>query len=91
MPQGNETKNTKTHKANMEMFMNKVISTALFSARDAKEQRIRAKRSVDAISHPQGTGDIRRVETSWDRAAEGFRKQDPAGTKLAALVRAAKR
>ena len=71
--------------------MNKVISAALFTVRDAKEQRLRARRSVDAVRHLEDVADVRRIETSWDRAAEGFRKNDPAGSKLAAIIRTTKR
>jgi hypothetical protein len=63
--------------------MSKVILTALFSARDARKR-------VGAAHYSRDVVDVRRVETSWDRAAEGFRKQDPTGAKLAALVRASR-
>jgi hypothetical protein len=75
----------------MERIMNKVIAAALFTVRDAREQRIRARRSVDAVPHPEDVSDVRRIENSWDRAAKGFRAHDPGGTKVGALLRKARR
>lgn len=63
--------------------MNKLVRGALFSTRAAEEQRERARRRVDAVHLPEGVTDVRKTEAVWDRAAEGFRKHDPDGSKLA--------
>lgn len=65
--------------------MNKLIPGALFSKRDAKEQRIRmAERGLKTTGEPD---DCRDHVHAWDRAAEGFRKNDPTGRKLAELLK----
>ena len=71
----------------MQKLMNKLIPSALFSARDAKEQIIRdAKHSGRFPFH-----DVRKVDDDWDRVAEGFRKYDPAGRKMADLIHTPKK
>lgn len=65
--------------------MNKLVRGALYSTRAAEEQRERARRRVDAVHLPEGVTDVRKSEAAWDRAAEGFRKNDPDGSKLASL------
>jgi len=69
--------------------MNKLIPSALFSVRDAKEQRIRmVKRGEKPVGEPD---DCRGHTCDWDRAAEGLRKHDPTGRKLAKLLKSAKK
>ena len=66
------------------MAVNKLIREAHFSARSAREQRTRMRlRGEKLIGEPSDVRDTTRV---WDRAAEGFRKHDPDGRKLAKLL-----
>jgi len=67
--------------------MNKLIPGARYSEREAKEHWLRA-RIRGENSSPE---DLRRVENTWDRVAEGFRKADPRGTKLASLFWSARK
>jgi len=65
--------------------MNKLVPSALFSPRDAEEQRIRDLAS--GRRRAGEPGDARDSTNAWDRGAAGFRRNDLAGTKLAALCR----
>ena len=65
--------------------MNKLIHGARFSPRDAKEQRARmVERGEQPVGEPD---DCRDHAKDWDRAAEGLRKYDPSGRKLAELLK----
>jgi hypothetical protein len=66
--------------------MNKLIPGARFSARAAREQRLRAQRQPDAVTFPQGATDVRQSQTIWSRAAEALHREDPDGRKLAELL-----
>lgn len=66
--------------------MNKLIPTALFSSRDAEEQRLREAMQAYDEGHPLH-GDCTNYSRCWDNAAEGFRRNDPDGRKLAELLR----
>lgn len=69
--------------------MNKLIRGARFSPRDAKEQRARmAEHGKQPVGEPD---DCRDHTKDWDRAAEGFRKHDPSGRKLAELFKSIKK
>ncbi|MFA6273432.1 MAG: hypothetical protein WC673_03015 [Candidatus Paceibacterota bacterium] len=69
--------------------MNKLIPSALFSAGDAKEQKIRmVRRGKKPVGEPDDCRDQTHI---WDRAAEGFRKHDPTGRKLAELLESAEK
>ncbi len=64
--------------------MNKIMRTALFSKRDAQEQRIRDRKQ--GLKRPSEPDDVRVSPNDWNRAAEGFRRHDPTGEKLAKLL-----
>jgi hypothetical protein len=67
---------------------NKLIEGARFSTRAADEQRLRELRRADAAHLPTSVTDfLRRMETFWDRAAQGFRKHDLGGGDLASLTK----
>lgn len=67
--------------------MKRLIAGALFSARVAEEQRLRARRHIDGVYHPEGVGDVRTPERCWERAARGFRRIDPDGSRGLQLFR----
>ena len=67
--------------------MRKLIRSALFSPRDAREQRIRmAERGQQPVGEPD---DVRDYAHVWDRAAEALHKNDPDGRKMAQLLKVA--
>lgn len=68
-------------------MINKLIEGARFSTRAAEEQQLRELRRADAVHLPQGITDVRRVETFWDQAAQGFCAHDLGGSDLAWLTR----
>lgn len=66
--------------------MKRLIAGALFSARVAEEQRLRARRHIDGVYHPEGVTDVRTPERCWERAAAGFRNVDPDGARALQLL-----
>jgi hypothetical protein len=69
------------------MTMKRLIAGALFSARVAEEQRLRARRHIDGVYHPEGVTDVRTPERCWERAVTGFRQIDPDGSRALQLFR----
>ena len=67
--------------------MKKLIPGALFSTRAAEEQRLRARRHLDGVQLPEGVTDVRTPEKCWERAAAGFRRIDPDGSRALRLLR----
>lgn len=67
------------------MALNKLVPGARYSSRAAREQRYRER--VRAYSEGRIIDrDCTNYSTIWGRAAEALQKNDPTGSKLAALL-----
>lgn len=71
--------------------MNRLIPGGLFSTRAAEVQQLRERIHTDTTPLSQRVTDVRKVETFWDRAAQGLRAQDPGGAELAELMKQTKK